>query len=155
MQPVDKLLARLIAIYGPPQSDDIDTLVEELRSSLQPYGADVLTAVGDRARAELRWFPKIAELIEIANAVRWDIAAPAREAERRRRAAEDAASDQRDFEKRAAPERIAALVAEFKRSMAEKDLMEAARQPKRTLPTRDDFERMQRSSRNWMHKKTR
>lgn len=60
--PVDTLIARLLNLFGPPQCDDPEAYIDEVRDALNGYGADLLKIAGDRARDECKFFPRPAEL---------------------------------------------------------------------------------------------
>lgn len=64
MTPVDKLIARLINLFGEPKCDDPALYIDEVRRSLKGYADDLIEIAGDRARDECKFFPRPAELRE-------------------------------------------------------------------------------------------
>lgn len=64
MTPVDKLIARLINLFGEPKCDDPALYIDEVRRSLKGYAEDLIDLAGDRARDECKFFPRPAELRE-------------------------------------------------------------------------------------------
>ena len=64
LAPIDRLIERLLNIFGPPQCDDPDAYIDEIRGSLGKYAPDLLTVAGDKARDGCKFFPRPAELRE-------------------------------------------------------------------------------------------
>jgi len=148
MQPTDKLMSRLVALFGEPKTEDVETMCEEFREAMGRYNADVLKEVGDRCRDRFKWWPRIAELITLANDAKWDLEAPAREAARAKAALDDAAEYERDMARRVSKASVDEIMVEFRAKMAALSLAEAIRKPKLTAPTREDFQAMQLNSPN-------
>lgn len=143
MSAIDQIIRRMLNIYGEPKCDDPAGYLAEMREALRGYSDAALARAGDLARNECKWFPKPAELRDLASRA-------AAEAYKPEQPARDADMPQRT------PEQIAraqALMDEFRRNMAGKfigsrDVVEAAD------ASRPAFEAMQRSSRNgWLHRK--
>ena len=58
MSPADKLVQRLINLFGAPECADPAGYIEEIRASMKGYADDVLTEAGNRIRDTSHYFPR-------------------------------------------------------------------------------------------------
>lgn len=69
MLPEDKLIARLMTVYGEPRTDDPDAFLAEYRKALAGYSAEVLAKAGDEIIKGAVYWPRPAEAIATARRV--------------------------------------------------------------------------------------
>lgn len=69
MTPVDKMIARFMAVYGEPRTTDPEMFLAEYRKALTPYSAEILEAATDRLILSSAFWPKPAEAIAEAQRV--------------------------------------------------------------------------------------
>jgi len=62
MTPADKLIARMINLFGEPKCEDPAAYIVEVRESLKGWSDELLQVAGDKARDECKFFPRPAEL---------------------------------------------------------------------------------------------
>lgn len=69
MSGADKLVQRLVNLFGAPECPDPAGYVEEIRDSCQGYADDILAEVGNRLRDTCHYFPRPALIHEHIAAV--------------------------------------------------------------------------------------
>lgn len=147
MSEVDAFLRRMIVLYGPPDTADEDLFYDEYRAILGRADPALLVRTGDTIRDTLtvrRW-PTPAEVLTAIRAV----AGPPKTPEHKPL---DAGERQEPTPEQR--ERVAKLMAEFRKAMADKITTDGrpagARWPK---ADRDTMGEVQRTSANAMHRR--
>lgn len=146
MEPIDHLILRLDTIWGSPKTDNPDLFLAEYRRALKGYAAAVLQETGNRIIDTATFWPRPAELREIADAVAVALYEPQRRAARERIAREETEREAKRV--RISPERATAMLDDLKRVIAEKSVERLLSEPYRPNTSRPAFEKMQRESPN-------
>lgn len=144
MSAIEHLIERMIMIYGEPKCADPMAYVDEIRGALKGFSDAALKAAGDMARNECKWFPKPAELRELALRAAASLHKPT---------ADEHATDALP---QRTPEQIARaneLMERFRNAMSGKFVDEHT--PQRIVDaSRDAMDAMQRQSPNqWLHRR--
>jgi hypothetical protein len=120
MEPIDNFIARLGILFGEPKTENPKAFLNEYRAALDGYSERILILAGDRVRNTLRFWPRPAEIREIADAVAVELAEPEARAARERIARDEAERDMlRRRGKRAGRAASVEVMEGFRRFMAE------------------------------------
>lgn len=146
MTPQDKIVSRLTAVFGEPRSENPELFVEEFVKALEPYSAEVLERAGDEIIRSATFWPKPNEIRTLAD--------------RHAAALFKPKWDRVQDVPPPTPEqlvRAAAVMAIFRRNMADKFLGERTKEAEaRVAASKREFDAMQRSSPNdYLHRKPR
>lgn len=137
MKPEERLVSRMLTIYGEPKTDDPVAYMNEVERAVSCYSAEILERAATQAFRRFKFWPRPAEICEVAEAIAAQITA---EEERRNPKPRDPDLPPPSPEEVARSRQVlAAAVA----AMSRPDKRGA-------LPrvTRDAFEAMQRNSPN-------
>lgn len=137
---VDRLIERLLNIFGPPNCDNPADYIDELRGALKGYDWQTCMQMGDAARDRCKFFPRPAELREFADEI----------------VRENAWKNRKPYEPEPeipppSPEqaaRVKALVDEAKQAIAENTIFDRKHETNWIAGQRPGFEKMQRESPN-------
>lgn len=80
MSPQERLIARLMTVYGEPKTNDPGLYIEEFDKAVQGWSAEILDQAGDEVIRKCTFWPRPAEIIERCESI-----AAAREARKPRR----------------------------------------------------------------------
>lgn len=142
----DRLIERLLNLFGPPTCDNPEDYLSEITASLAAYDWTMCMRIGDMVRDRCKFFPRPAELREFANEI-------AREHSRRNRKPDVVEPDLPP----PSPESVArmrALIDAAKTSMSAHALRDTTQPTDWARGQRPGFEKMQRESRNHhLHRK--
>lgn len=64
MTPDERLIARLMTVFGEPRTDDPILYIEEFRKAIRGWDADLLERAGDDVIRSSKFWPRPAEIIE-------------------------------------------------------------------------------------------
>lgn len=140
--PEETLIDRFLTVFGEPKVDAPEAYVAEFAKALRGWEAHVLDRAGDEVIRTCKFWPRPAEVIDIARGISAEIAAG------KRRSAKSLAEADRPPPSQEQADRAAALVAGLKQSMAAEALPRRDRPIDWTKAQRPGFERMQGDSRN-------
>lgn len=73
MSPEDRLIARLLGVYGEPKTPDPEMFIAEFGKAIEGWSIRVLDKVGDQLIRDCQFWPKPAEVIEKAKAIAADM----------------------------------------------------------------------------------
>lgn len=128
------LIARFSAMFGAPRTDDPDLFIAEFERAISGIDKQLLAKAGDALMRSSKFWPKPSEVLDLVDKM-------ASERERYERL------NHREVEKHVPPPtpeqaaRANALVAEFKRSLAQMDVSEKKDgKPANPVPDRTAFE---------------
>lgn len=64
MTPDERLIARLMTVFGEPRTDDPILYIEEFRKAIRGWDSDLLERAGDDVIRSSKFWPRPAEIIE-------------------------------------------------------------------------------------------
>lgn len=141
--PEDILIDRLLTVFGEPKVDAPDAYLVEFGNALRGWDANILAKAGDEVIRSCKFWPRPAEVIDIARGI------AASEAAARQRNAPPPHGDDRPPLSPEAAARAQELVAEMKRFIAANTINDPATKPIDWVRgQKPGFERMQRESPN-------
>lgn len=142
MSAQQRLVDRLVTIYGEPKTDDPVAYINEFEKAVKGFAAEVLQAAGDEVIRECKYWPRPAEVVDRANAICLKI-----------EAGKPKPPPEPDMPP-PTPEQIARAREITRLALVAMRKQDAERLPELPPVDRPAFERMQRQSPNWwLHRK--
>ncbi len=141
--PEEILIDRFLAVFGEPKVESPDVYIAEFSKAMKGWSAVVLDKAGDEVIRSCKFWPRPAEVIEIARGINASIESDKRHAEHK------PADPVRPPPTPAQVERVAAIMEEFRSNMAAKTIADPPSKPVDWVKgQKPDFEKMQRESPN-------
>lgn len=144
MSPEERLIDRLLTVFGEPKVDNPSGYLDEFAKALRGYDAEILEAAGDAVIRECKFWPRPAEVRDHCESEGHRILL--RRSDTRPKTGQSSEFSRND----ASPEtkaRVDALVSDFKAMVASRQIEKAPEEKWRDV-SRPAFERMQRESPN-------
>lgn len=69
MQPHERLIARMMAVYGEPKTEDPLLFIDEVQRAIEGYPPAVIDEVGNEIIRKSKFWPRPAEVVEKADAI--------------------------------------------------------------------------------------
>ena len=78
MSPAEEMIRRFGAVFGEPRTDDPELFLREYAQAVSGWDAAILKRVGDRLVRQAKYWPRPAEVCELAEALVADMPRPSR-----------------------------------------------------------------------------
>lgn len=137
----EQLVARLLTIFGEPRVEAPDEYIREFVAAIDGWDGEVLQAAGTEVVRTARFFPRPAEVLEVARRISAERSAA------RARQQPPRSEGQMPPLTPAQRERADRIMRMFRSAMADHVLGDEERRPAKCA-NRDEMERLQRSSPN-------
>lgn len=140
--PEDMLVERLLAVFRAPDVDNPDLYITEFSRAIRGWDASVLDRAGDEVIRTCKFWPRPAEVNDIARSI------AAADAAAKIRSAKPDREHDRPPPSPEMVDRVTSMMQEFRRNMAANSVWPQKKPVDWMRAQRDEFERMQRDSQN-------